>query len=247
VSAGDPGPWYERAFRRRYLEVYAHRDAAAAAREARFIAGLLRRPAAARVLDAGCGAGRHARALEREGFDVVGLDLSADLLAAARTEAAGPHYVRADVRALPFGAGVFDGAVSLFTTFGYFDDAANLGHLLEIRRVLRAGAPYVLDFLNAPRVRANLVPASEKTVGDLRITERRRIRAGRVEKDVEIRTAGSARVSERWSESVRLYDREELVSLAERAGLRVLTVFGDLSGGSWSRTADRLVVRTEAA
>src|SRR5579863_6369204 len=51
-----------------------------------------------RLLDVGCGPGRHAHALASLGVEVVGVDIAAAFLAAA-----GPGvWVRADARRLPF-------------------------------------------------------------------------------------------------------------------------------------------------
>ena len=47
-------------------------------------------PAPASVLDAGCGTGRVAIELARRGIDVVGVDVDASMLAAARRAAARP-------------------------------------------------------------------------------------------------------------------------------------------------------------
>jgi ubiquinone/menaquinone biosynthesis C-methylase UbiE len=240
VSAGA-GPWWKQAFRRPYLECYAHRSDGSAELEAEFVASLLGLSAGSRLLDAGCGAGRHARAFARRGARVVGLDLSADLLAEARRREPAAALVRADLRRLPFRAAAFAHAVSLFTAFGYFDDAGDRAQLGEIRRVLRAGGTLVLDFLNAPRVEATLVADSERRVGSRVFRERRRIREGRVEKDVE------APDGERWTESVRMYGRDELLSLLAGARFRVTSLHGDLAGGAWSESSERLVVAGEAA
>ena len=69
-----------------------------------------------RVLDVGCGPGRHALALARRGMKVVGVDLSEDFIALAR-EAAAAEGVPArfdvlDVRDLAY-AGEFDAALCL--------------------------------------------------------------------------------------------------------------------------------------
>src|SRR5262249_26211897 len=62
-----------------------------------------------RVLDVGCGPGRHAHALAERGMEVVGIDIAAAFLAAA-----GPgRWVRGDARRLPFFPGSFDAAISL--------------------------------------------------------------------------------------------------------------------------------------
>ncbi len=101
----------------------------------------------------------------RAGVRVTGVDLSAALLAEARGVRPGlpgaPTYVRADMRALPFFGPQFDGVVSLFTSFGYFDAPADDARVFaEVARVLAPGGRFLLDFLHAPVVRATLVPAS---------------------------------------------------------------------------------------
>lgn len=67
-----------------------------------------------RVLDVGCGPGRHAHALARLGIAVHGIDISQAFvdLAAASAPSALATFERMDARALPFGA-EFDVAISL--------------------------------------------------------------------------------------------------------------------------------------
>jgi SAM-dependent methyltransferase len=69
----------------------------------------------ARVLDVGCGPGRHAHALGRRGFDVVGVDISERFIALAREHApagAAVRFERADARELAFDS-EFDAVISL--------------------------------------------------------------------------------------------------------------------------------------
>ena len=241
---GAPG-WWTQAFRRPYLLAYAHRDEASAEREATFVASLLGLAPDARLLDAGCGTGRHARAFARRGARVVGLDLSADLLAESQ-RGDGVRYVLGDVRRLPFRTAAFRHVVSLFTAFGYFDEAGDREHLTELRRVLAPGGTFAIDFLNPPHVVGSLVPESSQVTAGLEIRERRRVREGRVEKDVEIRETSTG-ATHSWTESVRLYDRARLEALLLGAGFRVTAVHGDLAGNTWSERAPRLVLGAIAA
>ena len=65
-----------------------------------------------RVLDVGCGTGRLARALAERGAKVWGVDPSQEMIAQARSEAAGgAWFKRGSAEALPFKDGWFDRAV----------------------------------------------------------------------------------------------------------------------------------------
>jgi len=67
----------------------------------------------ARVLDVGCGPGRHAHALGRRGIEVLGVDISARFVELARADAPpGVTFERVDARALPYQA-EFDAVISL--------------------------------------------------------------------------------------------------------------------------------------
>jgi SAM-dependent methyltransferase len=66
-----------------------------------------------RVLDVGCGPGRHAHALARRGIGVVGVDIAQRFIDLAREHAPdGAAFERMDARALPFAA-EFDAVISL--------------------------------------------------------------------------------------------------------------------------------------
>lgn len=101
-----------------------------------------------RVLDLGCGFGRHAFEAFRRGADVVAVDRSADEVgevtkmfgAMVATGEAAPtqlaHAVRADLTALPFPDGSFDTVIASEVLEHIPDDAAAIG---EIARVVRPG------------------------------------------------------------------------------------------------------------
>ncbi len=66
--------------------------------EARFVDAMVQRTA--RILDAGCGPGRHAGYLAERGHDVVGVDLDPTLIAIAQAEHPGPTYFAQDLTLL---------------------------------------------------------------------------------------------------------------------------------------------------
>ncbi len=83
--------------------------------EVSFIIDALGLETGARILDVGCGPGRHAHALGRRDFEVVGIDISERFVALAREGAptgAAVTFERADARSLRFD-GEFDAVISL--------------------------------------------------------------------------------------------------------------------------------------
>ena len=245
MGVGGEEPWYAAAFGDDYRRVYAHRDLDGARPEAAF---LLAQGVAGRVLDLCCGFGRHALLLAEAGLDVYGLDLSLDLLRAARelpgfeAHLAG-RLVRADMTRVPFADGSFDALVNLFSSFGYLGEVGDGRVLAEVARVLRPGGRAVLDLMNPERVRATLVASSQRRGDGFELLERRRLEQGgrRVVKEVELRIDG--RAPRRWREDVRLYDPGELEPLLGAAGLAVDAVWGDFDGRPAEPDAPRRILR----
>jgi SAM-dependent methyltransferase len=91
-----------------------------------------------RLIDVGCGGGRHDVTFALLGWHVTGIDISAEQLRFARKR--GIDVVRADAAALPFDDALFDAAVSIWTHNDVEDFAAVVR---EIARVLRPGGPFV--------------------------------------------------------------------------------------------------------
>jgi ubiquinone/menaquinone biosynthesis C-methylase UbiE len=128
--------WFKQAFGAHYPLLYGHRDTA----EAKRCLELLPRLAPLVSL------------LVQSGHAVVGLDLSAELLAIARARRNGKGssgLVRGDMRQLPFADAAFSSVLSLFTAFGYFGSpAANREPVREVARVLVPGGHWYLDYFD---------------------------------------------------------------------------------------------------
>ena len=93
----------------------------------------LRLPERSLVIDLACGTGDLCRILEAGNFSPVGVDISAGMLRAARTNA---PLVQADGLALPFAAGTIDGITCGFA----LRNVVSLPDLFEeMARVLRPG------------------------------------------------------------------------------------------------------------
>ncbi|MBL7645057.1 MAG: class I SAM-dependent methyltransferase [Candidatus Hydrogenedentes bacterium] len=235
--------WFAHAFDALYPVVYAHRTVEAATAESAFAIEQLRLCKSCSVLDLCCGNGRHMVHLLKHTPHVVGLDYSPDLLEIARKQLGTTgHLLRGDMRAIPF-RGAFDALANFFTSFGYFcSESENLAVAQGIARALKPGGRFFVDYLNPAYLRAHLDPESLRVSGRFEIRERRWIdeTTRRVNKITEVERDGA--IINRSSESVRLYERSELLALLERAGLRMESCYGNYDGDPVREDTPRQIV-----
>ena len=101
------------------------------------------------VLDLACGTGRHSIPLGKDGYDIIGLDISLNLLRIANSRWSGIQLVRGDMRYLPFEDGAFSAAVSMDTSFGYLpSEGEDIKSLKELRGALSRGGEVIVDVFN---------------------------------------------------------------------------------------------------
>lgn len=109
-----------------------------------------------RVLDLGCGTGRHCEVLARRGCEVVGVERSADMLALARARVAesggAVQFVEGDVRTARIGQ-TFDTALMMFAVLGYQQTNADaLAAIATARAHLSPGGMFAFDVWWGPGV-----------------------------------------------------------------------------------------------
>ncbi len=220
--------WYKVAFGDIYPLVYPHRDDAEAARVAGRLAPLLggRSP----VIDVACGNGRYMAAFARAGLEVFGVDLSEYLLAdAVATRALRGRVILGDMRALPFRDGCAGAVVNMFTSFGYFEtDLDNVRVMHEAARVTAGGGVFLMDFLNAAALdlRVGEAPSVRRERGAV-IEERREVVDDARVLVKHVRVGVEGRDAIEYHERLRLYRYDDLLAMAEAAGLRARAVYGD--------------------
>jgi SAM-dependent methyltransferase len=232
---------------RQYLRTVAAEkppvESAAQARDAARLAGC--RPGA-RILDAGCGNGRHAVPLASAGYRVVGLDSSRTLLAAARRAARGaprPRFVCGSYTRLPFEPGSFDTVLCLGTALGYLGDEADRAALREFRRVLAPGGRLVIETLHRGEIGARLGGHEERPLasGAVLRFDRRFDRARSLMRETQWMEDGTGNASPGTYE-LRVYGERELQRMLEDAGFAPLGRHASLAGKGEPSPATPLVL-----
>jgi SAM-dependent methyltransferase len=197
------------------------------------------------ALDLGCGPGRHAIPLARRGFRVTAVDLSPFHLAKARERAeaaqAAVEFVQADMRTF-VRPDAFDLALSLFTSFGYFEDPADdLRVLRHVRESLRPGGVLVMDVASKERLARVLHPTlSQRAADGALLVQRHQIVDDwtRVRNEWTVIRDGHARTFEFL---LRIYSGQELKTLLAAAGFATITLHGALDGRPYDLEAERLI------
>ena len=207
---------------------------------------LLRVPTDAHILDVPCGWGRHAVLFAEQGYQVVGADLSFDLL---RRAAAGPRYVAADVRAQPFPAASFDVVINVFTSLGLFlDDAEDRAALREAHRLLKAGGRFLLESMHRDDVVTDYADRDRWVLPDgteVRVRRRFDPVAGISHERLQWRR-GDQRG--RKQHALRLRTATEIAALLQEAGFADVAYYGNWDGRPFThRDGSLIAVATKAA
>jgi SAM-dependent methyltransferase len=233
-DAAAPGPRDDRWFDEvaRFLGPAYLRNAftKGTAQEVDFLVDALGLEAGMRVLDVGCGPGRHSLALARRGFDVLGVDRSPEFVAlaceAAATDGLAVEFEELDVRELEY-VSEFDATVCLcqggFGLLGGRDETAVFG---RIARTLRPGGRLAVSAFSVAFALRHLEAGEEYDPATGVLHERATVRdPNGVEAEFDLWTT--------------CFTGRELELLAATAGLAVDAVHG-VSPGAYRAQAPTL-------
>jgi ubiquinone/menaquinone biosynthesis C-methylase UbiE len=204
------------------------------------------------ILDVACGTGRHLIPLSQQGYGMVGLDISANLLKIAKQRSKEIQLVRGDMRFLPFKPQVFAGAISIDTSFGYLpseeDDRVTL---VEVKRVVNQRGVFVIDVFNREELTRKYqnknLPAKRKEYPSFFLLQKRTLSPkGEWLSDLwTIEDKANMQLSI-FEHVVRLYERGKLERILEKAGFAIKKVYGGYEEENFSPESLRLILVTFA-
>ena len=235
-------PWYQTWFNTPYYhDLYQHRDLT----EARgFIESLCQNLGVKEgeiAIDMACGRGRHAQVLANQGLETLGIDLSPESIAFANQFAHEGLEFRVGNMLEPLQTLPADWVFNLFTSFGYFeDDKEDLLILKNFKQGLKKNGVFVFDFLNAEKVKLNLVPEETKTVDQITFHIKREIKDGFIFKNISFFADGKDQF---YQEKVKYLDLDKMKNYFHKACFNITHVFGDYQLTPYeSKNSDRLII-----
>ena len=232
-----------------YEQIYAERDNEEAARLVDWITEHFPPLEYPRVLDMGCGRGRHSLYLADKGYRVTGVDLSPKAIIKAREKACDQGFTNiifqtGDMRT--YTNGPFELVCNLFTSFGYFDDDRENEMVLE-NMVANLGphGVLVMDYLNPGFIRANLVPEEQRKVGSFACNIERFVEGDMIVKSI-LFTGRGEDGDKRYQERVKLYESNWFRDKFRKMGLTNHRFYGNYEGGTYDENGSprQLMVAT---
>jgi SAM-dependent methyltransferase len=205
----------------------------------------LTKPVGKSVLDLCCGPGRCSIALAKKGFRVTGVDRTAYLLNKARAKARAARvkieWVQKDMRDF-VRPGSFALALSMLTSFGYFDDKQeDMTVLQNMVTSLQPGGACLIELLGKERLARILQPTNSTALPDGTVmVERHEIFDDwtRIRNEWLVIRNGRTK-SFKFHHTI--YSGQELRDRMERAGFVAVKLYGNLKGDTYGPDAERLV------
>ena len=195
-----------------------------------FLVNSLALAPAARVLDVGCGFGRHSIELGRRGYRALGIDPAAAMIEAAKAQAAeaGVDVAFQQAAGEDFcHAEPFDAAICLFTTLGQVAADSledNRGLLATVAGSLKANGRFALELPQKQPALAALKPA-DRFGNETSYTQvQRSYDAGTdiVTEQFHLVTPSGAQT---YRLRYRLFSQEDVTGLLNAAGLRIVNKY----------------------
>jgi ubiquinone/menaquinone biosynthesis C-methylase UbiE len=204
------------------------------------------------VLDLACGTGRHTIPLRNQGYTIVGLDASVNLLRIGRQRDGDAMLVCGDIRFLPFKDATFSAAISMDTSVGYLPtEKEDVESIAEARRVLRRDGALIVDVFNQLNLTTKYQDKAPATKNieyqSFRLQQKRQLSGdGKLLCDtwtIRSKADGETKV---FKHIVRLYNFKQLAGFLESTGFAVKRVFGDYEGQDFTANSSRLIVVASA-
>ena len=201
------------------------------------------------VLDLGCGPGRYALPLAERGFSVTAVDTSESLLEALQSQLAQSsqaiqsrvEVIQADMREFSRPQ-AFDWVMVMWSTFGYFEDEADHGQVLDLAyQNLREGGCLMLDLVGLEYLCRSLEPVHLTEFDDGRLLIERPVLVDEMTRLENEWLLIDGEHVKRTQFSHRVWSGGEMAQLLARHGFAIDGVYGDYDGSPYDLNSERML------
>ena len=228
--------------------------------ESQFLIDHLNCRAGAHVLDVPCGNGRLSFELAKRGLRVTGVDISEEFIEEARsihrrsldpsadadgTDLVPFEFILRDMRDLE-GEGIYDGAYCFGNSFAFLEYEDMEKFLQGVARAVKPGARFLISTgMAAESVLRDFEEQSCHEVGDLAVTIKERYNTADscIDSEYIFEQNGKTetRVAREW-----IYTVAEMRRMLERAGFRIIDLYGSVKGEPYQLGSRELFIVSEA-
>ena len=231
--------WFDSSY---YHVLYQHRNHDEASQFINCLLTDLQPAPGSKMLDLGCGTGRHSVQLAKYGFNVTGLDLAANsILKAKQNFAPKLRFQRADMRE-SFGTELYNYVFSFFTSFGYFDEKENIRVAENMARAVKPGGMVLIDYLNVHTALKKITPFEVVKHDDVLFYIARWFDSKFIHKRIAISNLEYASETI-YTERVHLFQLNDFITMFSKVGLTFKKAYGDYKLNTFSANeSDRLIM-----
>ena len=233
--------WFETWFDSKYYHIlYKHRDEQEAIKFLDNITQYLN-ITKGKILDVGCGKGRHAKYFNELGFNVVGIDLSLNSIAKAKlNETQNLKFYKFDMRNV-FKENSFNVVTNLFTSFGYFDNSLDEQKTINAMvKNLKKDGILIIDFMNVKKIINNLVSKESKKINSVDFDITRELKDNYILKNISINDQD---ISLKFQEKVHALTLIDFSEMLQKASMSIVDIFGNYNLDNFNASqSERLIL-----
>ena len=234
--------WFEEWFDSPYYHLlYCNRSAEEAESFIKKLTQKLDLRKGAKVLDVACGKGRHSRTLASLGYDVTGIDLSANSIAFAKNfENAHLKFEVFDMRKT-YAAQKFDYVFNLFSSFGYFEEEVDdVNAMKAFGASLKSGGTLVMDYINCEWAVKMMKPREIVQRDEIQFHIQKRIEKGFILKSIDFLDKNE---DHHYEERLKVIYLNKFEKMLHDARFELKQTFGDYDLSEVSRgSSPRLIM-----
>ena len=194
-----------------------------------------------KVLDLGCGRGRHSKTLSEFFKTLDGIDISKENIDfATSNKSKNQNFYISDMRNFKM-SNSYGYIFNLFTSFGYFDDLSDNVKVLEnCNHHLKKNGLLIIDFLNANKIKKTIKNIQEiKKINNIIFEIDKYILNNYIFKKIKIIDGDSVL---NFVEKVQLFELDDFIKMLEKTGFTEISAFGDYKMNPYHSNSNRLIL-----